>query len=266
MKNISLILGILTATLIAASIYLYIQNLNSQSRISQLEKIVRFQPSMEKDSLIRILEVKNIQESQYLTNLNILSDWIIFYVTVLFGLVVAIQILNFEMRTKNVEQKYEEQKIANVEHFEKFEEGFEDFYARFSDLESEVNSVMGQLYSMQGRSFSEKDPMAAFDLHIGAAESYLKSLNVKDEIDKNYHNMKNSLELALAYLNRYYLKGDYKEDDKFYFNEKDKLDFQETFSFLLMNLFYNKDKEMVIEIMKTFDSVCEAFEQTVKPI
>lgn len=265
MKNINLIFGIIISILIAISIYLYIKNLNSQSRISQLEKIVKFQPSMEMDSLVRILEVKNIQESQYLTNLNILSDWIIFYVTVLFGLVVAIQILNFEMRTKNVEQKYEEQKIANVEHFEKFEERFEerfeDFYARFEDLESDVNAVMGQLYSMQGNFYSTKDSLAAFDTYIGAAESYLKSLIEKSDLDKNYYNMKNNLEFALAHLNKYDAEPK-TEIDKMYFSGEHKKGFNNTFQFLLSNLFSQNDKRIVIEIMKTFDSLCDDYDST----
>lgn len=252
MKKINFILKITPVILAVASIYLFIQNINFKSRISQLEKIVQFKPSIERDSLIRLLEVKDIQESQYLSNQSILSDWIILYVSVLFGVVVLIQILNFEMRTKNVEQKYEEQEIANKNHFD-------EFYARFEDLESDVNAVMGQLYSMQGQFYTEKDNMAAFDMYIGAVEKYLKSLNIKDEGDKNYYYVKNNLELALAYLNKYHLKGDFKDDDKFYFNEKDKLDFQETFSFLLLNLFNNHDREMVIEIMKTFDAIGENF-------
>lgn len=252
MKKINIILATLTVLLIPSTIYLYIKFSNAQNRISHLENIAQLNPSMERDSLIRILDVKNIQETQYLTNLNILSDWIILYVTVLFGLVVIIQVFNFESRTKNVEDKYKQQEKANQYHFEKF-------LARFENLESDINAIIGRFYSMHTN--IEKDSFSNFDLYLIAAESYLKSLVLKDESDKNYHNVKDSLEFALFYINKYEMDGKFMKLDTRYFVDEYKIEFEQTFQFLLSNLFLQEDKKTVIEIMKTFDRLCDIFNE-----
>ena len=68
----------------------------------------------------------------------------------MFGLVVAIQILNFEMRTKNVEQKYEQQEIANEKHFE-------SFYEKFKDLENGLKSATGNIFSLLSETNQSSD-------------------------------------------------------------------------------------------------------------
>lgn len=245
MKKINFILKITPVILAVASIYLFIQNLNFKSRILQLEKIVQFKPSIERDSLIRLLEVKDIQESQYLSNQSILSDWIILYVSVLFGVVVLIQILNFEMRTKNVEQKYEEQKIANKNHFD-------EFYARFEDLNSEINSVMGSSLEFQAINNMQTNPFLAFELSVYAAESFLKSLRSKDDVGENYTSMQNCLDSAVYFLGKIDRSGSLNELEEKFFSGKDKVEIERRIEFLSTNLFHQEDKNKAVEILKIF--------------
>lgn len=185
MKDINLILKVVTAILVAASVYLYIQNINSQSRISQLEKIVKFQPSMERDSLVRLLEVKSIQESQYLTSLNILSDWIIFYVTILFALVVVIEVVNFKSHLNSIASKYEDKQKENDEHFIAF-------YDEFVKLNLDFKRSMGDIYSFGSMQFENSDELISVSFKIYAAAFHLNSFP-----EKKYKNSRELIMLPL---------------------------------------------------------------------
>lgn len=130
---INMLLKVITLISFFGIIYLYVSNYSSNKRLAKIEHIIQLTPSIEKDSLIRILEIKDLKEQMYITQLGFLSDWLIFIVTILFAIVVIIQYVAFDSRTKQVEEKYQEQKILNDEHKK-------DINTRLKETKIELNA------------------------------------------------------------------------------------------------------------------------------
>lgn len=97
---------------------------NWDARISKIEQILEQKTSMQTDSLIKTIELRDIKEVMYIKQFDYLSDWIIAFVTLLFGISILSQIFTFETRIKRISDKYDEQKTANENHIKNVEEKF----------------------------------------------------------------------------------------------------------------------------------------------
>lgn len=104
--------------------YLYTWTYNWDARISKIEEILNRNASMQADSLIKTLQIRDVKEAIYISQLDHLSDWLIAFVTLLFGVSIISQLLTFEARTKRISDQYEEQKTENENHIKEVEEKF----------------------------------------------------------------------------------------------------------------------------------------------
>ena len=131
--------------------WFYYQTCTWDARISTVEKIVQNKPSIERDSLIRVLELKDIKEDTYINQFDQVSNWFILFVTLIFAVAVLIQFTAHEIRARNIENKYQKQKLENEKHIKDVEERFKKAEinalrerSRISDLTSTFNSDKGE--------------------------------------------------------------------------------------------------------------------------
>lgn len=257
-ENGGTVIAILTIS--AISILLSVWSLSSNStnkqRINTAIEIIK-NDSLTihgRDSLIVRLNNYQFKEDFYDKQLDIQSNWFIAFVTILFAMFGFFGYSFFVNRINEIEKKAEENRQEQEERIRAHED---EFYAKFEDLESEINSVMGNSLMMQATNHMTTNSFLAFDLFVYAVESFLKSLRSKDDIGENYDSMQTCLDSAVYFLGKIERTGNLNELEEEYVSGNHKVDFEKRFEFLLTNLPHQKDKKKVIEMMKTFDRLCD---------
>ena len=88
------------------------------------------------------LEQKDFQQELILNQTGVHSDWVIFYVTILFSLVVIIEYARFKTRIDKIVEEHKEKQIENGEHFKKLKDELK--LSEIDNLDAFVNIAQFQ--------------------------------------------------------------------------------------------------------------------------
>lgn len=144
------IMGICTISAIAIllSIWNASHRIRDRDRIDEILTILKKEDlsKYEKDEKILKLETqleqKDFQQELILNQIGVHSDWVIFYVTILFSLVVIIEYASFKTRIDKIVEEHKEKQIENGEHFKKLKDELK--LSEIDNLDAFVNIAQFQ--------------------------------------------------------------------------------------------------------------------------
>jgi hypothetical protein len=147
---ISSVLLLFSVVAIVAVCYFYQWTYNWDARISNMEQILQQKATTQADTLTVPIHIRDIKEQIYISQLDRMSDWLIAVVTLLFGIVIVVQIATYEARIQKVYDQYDEQKMDNEKHIK-------DIDKMFRIAETNTLRVQAKILEFQSDYYADKD-------------------------------------------------------------------------------------------------------------
>ena len=82
---------------------------------------------MNKSELVKNIEAQAFKEDFYISQIGVQSDWIILYVTILFGIFGVIGYAVFRKEVEDIKSDYTNFKVEYVNHYNGFSDKIENF-------------------------------------------------------------------------------------------------------------------------------------------
>lgn len=115
-----------------------------------MEQLLQQNATIQADTLTVPIQIRDIKEQIYISQLDRMSDWLIAVVTLLFGIVIVVQIATYEARIQKVSDQYDEQKRNNEKHIE-------DIEKRFRIAETNTLRAQAKILEFQSDYYADKD-------------------------------------------------------------------------------------------------------------
>lgn len=241
-KNYTFYFWLFAVISILLSFYLYHKYSYTNHRLNQVEGILQLQKSIMRpedvtsseaaikiDSLSRLLEVQELKEEYYLNQLNVLSDWFIFYVT---GLIALIGLAGFSY-FKKIEHEVHKQKEINQQQFKAHAE-------RFMGVESDLFLSASLVFSMTGDMYKENQNwQKAFAAYIPSLVLYSNAIHrrgLTKEAETYIKNQINQLNKLLGHI------------DKLPLNKTQIKELNQQFSAITYNIDDEDVKDMMLDL------------------
>lgn len=202
------------------------------------------------DSLRRAIDLRDMKQQYYLTQMSIQSDWFIIFVTVLFGVFAIVGYGFFVAHTQALAKQYKEQKKIQEEHFRQFNE-------RFKKTEADIFRVVSGSTIFQGNYCTEKGAYrSALKLYMDAA-GFLFHIKELDESEESINTVNTSIWNILrkchTIISKMYDKIEpYHHDFTFFFTSSESKTCKKTF-----NDFYAKVDDSSREEIKKIINILE---------
>lgn len=247
---VALLLLLLSVSATVGVCYLYKWTYNWDVRISKIEEIAQRKASMQTDSLIKTLEIRDIKESLYISQLDYLSDWLIAFVTLLFGISIVSQLFLFEARIKRVSDQYEEQKTDSTKHIEEVEK-------RFKKAEATTLRTLRRLLYFQCQYCSAQEK---YRFALQKASEIITVTKEASKLDQDIEDLKyttlNALLLCYYYISVMYTKMVSDEghlDFHFFFHSSESKNYIKYFNDLEIED-EQQSKDEIVKILEKLES------------
>lgn len=184
---------IILSICILSILYLCHKNDRQQNDIVRLSNAIREQNISKKDSLVNLIEQERFKEEFYSTQLSLKSDWIIFYVTVLFSLFGIVGYSFFAERVNSIS------KVLKSEFETKIEEHKKEYVRQSHELikiKKDTYLLLAKGYINDGN--YNKNTEIGFLSYLLSAHSYFKLIEIED----NEHFCEKYLILLIATLEK----------------------------------------------------------------
>lgn len=220
-----------------------------------MEEIAQQKTSMQTDSLIKTLQIRDIKEAIYISQLDYLSDWLIAFVTLLFGISIISQLFTFEARIKRISDQYEEQKTANENYIKDVEKRFKNQETENENLLEEIKKSERDIWLTHAKVLQiRRDELYNKGKYFEAVEVDYQVINILTrviELDGNSDETNVHLFWALreylCHMEKMYETMNENSRSMFFYYADDKEQLKEYFNTLYTKV-YEPSREIIMEI------------------
>ncbi len=126
---------IIASISILFSFYIHAESSMNKTRVEQMVYLTKVKTlsKFQQDSIIRKINTDSFKDDFYINQLSIQSDWIIFYVSVLFGIFGIVGFVIFDKKIEQIQKDNNDLKINYESHFSEL---LSNFNTLKSDLET----------------------------------------------------------------------------------------------------------------------------------
>jgi hypothetical protein len=196
----------------------------------------------------RAIDLRDVKQQYYLTQLSIQSDWFIVFVTVLFGVFAVVGYGFFVAQTQAIAKQYEEQKKIQEQHITEVEKRFKK--VEIKTLMAYSNIVMFQA----SYCFDKGEYIKSLDDNITALNVALEIKRLKEECGEEWNNpTMSNLSVCLSDISLLCLLIERDSDVQFYFTSSSAKNLKHYF----YNLYSGVDEASKSEITKILSKIDE---------
>lgn len=173
--NLKSLIYIIIIALCISVCYLFKLNSKKDIKINQLSNAIRIGNITKKDSLLKLVENEDFKREFYTTQLSIQSDWIIAYVTILFGVFAIIGLSFFFERINNVKTTLEASFEAKIK---KYEEEYTEHKHELIKIKKDTYLLRAKGYLNDGN--YNKNTEIGFLSYLLSAYCYFQLIEIED--------------------------------------------------------------------------------------
>lgn len=163
-------------------VYLFKENNDKGIMIDNISKAVNHKNMAKRDSLVKIIEQQRFREDFYINQFSIKSDYVIFYVTILFGMSAFIGYLGITERIENLTSFFNSTIESKTQ---KYEEYYQEHIKEFSLIKSDFLAIKKDTYLLLAKNYIEfgginKNNQMGFLSYLLVSHCYFKIIEIED--------------------------------------------------------------------------------------